>query len=184
MHIERARFRRARGEPADAMLALPLHLRERHDLKTAAAVAGVMKLPTGRSELASDWDPDDEGLGPPRAWLLAEAGDILYSAGELRRGREVLLEAVELDSSVALETLARWELSLGESRANDATMEWIGHGAKHHNRALELIDWMIDAGRLHAARSLRDRIECPPLAPARELATRLRLLGAQANAPR
>lgn len=178
LQIERARYRRARGAPAEALEALPLPFERKASLRTRLRLSRrVGPEPSAASELHR-LTPDV----PAEARVAAEAGDLLYAYGEPRRGTELLLEAFEAGDTEALAALVRWQVRAGQATEAEATLQSLV--TSDRALAIELLHWLVDRDRMHEAMRLLGQLEAtaPPgaLAPD-EIAARLRVLAREAT---
>ncbi len=173
--VERARFRRIRGDPDAALRVLPL--RDRGSLVARRHESSLRRAhPTTTSELRALTD-----LPPPPALAAAEAGDLLLSNGDMERGRELLTTAADTGYPGAWGALARWQLRAGSSYAAEETLERISQNDALRGQALDVLDWLVARGRLAEAQRLLDRLAPARSAMAREITGRLGLLAAQAG---
>lgn len=188
--IERARFRRAVGDPQAALAALPLDSRRHRSLLTRLQLARSARTEAAAgSELPApiaDASPD----GPPdEALVLAEAGDLLFSHGEQERASELLIASANAGYAPAWGALARWQLRAGATSAAKATLSAIAGEPSLRGQALDVLRWLLSRDRLSDAQELVTVLGPPPSAPriedaALEAAARLRLLDALTQGPK
>jgi hypothetical protein len=181
MHLERARFRRLATLDSDALDALPLHANRRDMLHSALQVAHALRITTGGlTELGSNrHDVTAAQAGSePSAAALAEAGDLLVSAGDFGLGSQLLREAGQEGYSPALGALARWQLIAGMHHDAQATLLTLTSRYDLRRQALNVMQWLIDHRRFSEALHLRDQLSAPSSAPEIEIAGRIRLLNA------
>jgi hypothetical protein len=180
MVVERARFRRALGEPAAALEAMPLSSESHRGMHTRLQLATNARPSAGReSEL-----PALSGPLPadPRAVWAAEGGDLLFAYGERERASELLAEAGAAGHPSALAALARWQFRAGEDEAARQTVAAMAGNPTMRSDALAMVGWLLarqrtaDAAHLLGALTLADR-------PTMEIGARLEVLTAHALLP-
>lgn len=176
---ERARHRRAVGEPLRAAAALPLSSTERGTVATSLELAGLSGVPARETQLDG---PDAAILTPADADSAAfgEAADLLLAFGEERLAREYVDRALARGDSRALVALARWLVRSGREEAIEQLLERTSAGPEV---LVALLDWLAARGRHQAALTVRAHLVAwrPRGAPADEASARLRLLGALAH---
>jgi hypothetical protein len=179
--LERARFRRALGEPEAALDALPLPQPRKQGLITRLQLSRRAQPTTDtRSELGrvartDQWDP--------QAHFIAEAADILYAHGEHARAVELFDEAHRLDPEVgAVGALARWQLRAGESDAAASTIELLATQPDLAAEAMAVTRWCLHRQRWSDAGRILSELSSEGDA-ADEIATRLGRLDSISFAP-
>ena len=161
--IERARFRRAVGDPSAALGALPLSEDRMGSLATRLQLArsGRTEQAAG-SELPAAIPTPEPGREVDDALILAETGDLLFSHGELERASELLIEAANSGYEAAWGALARWQLRTGSMSAATATMSAIAGSPELRGQAVGVLRWLLSRGRLSDARQLISVLGAPP----------------------
>jgi hypothetical protein len=180
--LERARFRRALGEPEAALDALPLSEKRTQGLVTRLQLSRRAGPDTGRR---SEVPPLPPGAAwDARARFIAEAADIMYEHGEHARAAELFAEASTLDPQIgALGALARWQLRAGESKAAAETLGYLAAEPQHHGEALDVVAWTLRRQRWLDAQLALEGLETSSDHAALEVAARVRLLSGLAYAP-
>jgi len=187
--IERARFRRAVGDPQAALAALPLDSRRHRSLLTRLQLARSARTEAAAgSELPARIDAAQPEGPPDDALVLAEAGDLLFSHGEQERASELLIASANAGYAPAWGALARWQFRAGATSAAKATMSAIAGEPSLRSQALDVLRWLLSRDRLTDAQELVTVLGPPPAAPSirdatLEAAARLRLLDALADGP-
>lgn len=180
LYLERARFRRAVGQDADAVLALPLG-DERRSLRTAIRVSQAIHLPARPgSELGRVGDVE---AVPPRAPILAEGGDLLFVAGEHALGLAMLTEAARMGYPPAWRALARWQLETGSTQSADELRALMTTDPDLREPALDVIWWLVWRERHSEATAWRDQLRPDDGDPIAELTMRLAVLSASTAEP-
>lgn len=179
--VERARFRRAVGDPREALEALSLSPPRERGLETHLALARSVRAHAGAG---SELPPAPEDAAWSEAALVAEAGDLLYANGEHRRASELLAEAGAGRYHPAWGALARWQLRAGEDRAAHETLRIMAGDPDLRGTILETVRWLLARDRVADARrvleSLDASLDSRSTDPTEELATRLMVLRALA----
>jgi hypothetical protein len=180
LQLERARFRRATGNDADAVLALPLGDRRR-SLRTAIRVSQAINLAAPpSSELGRVGEVEDF---PPRAPVLAETGDVLFRAGEHALGLAMLTESARSGYPPAWRALARWQLEVGRAEAAEELRDLMAVDPELREPFVDVVWWLLWKGRRAEAMAWRDRLDERPVGdPSAEIAVRLAILSAASTA--
>lgn len=194
LSIERARFRRATGDPHTALEALGLSPMRQRALETRLQLAQSVRPHAGvGSELPAALDDRAWlGIARPRAWagktwtegiwteaaLAAEAGDLLYAHGEQHRAVELLAEAAAEGYAPAWGALARWQLRAGEDSAAHDTLQAMARDPELRGELLEVVQWLLARDRVLDARRILTATHDRTRHTTEELATRLMLLRA------
>jgi hypothetical protein len=174
LHLERARFRRARGDLEAALAALP------------PATLRHTAVPSAKSDPSRRLGPGDAGrteLPPPPAApapgaLAAEAGDLLLATGHADEGARLLLEADRQGHPDALVALLRWHLRAGRGTAARAAARHLAARAEARPELVRLLQELAVAGQIPEAELLRDTLRQSAAPTAEELAARIALLRA------
>lgn len=175
IHLERARFRRAEGYDADAVLALPLDA-DRGSLQTAIRVSRSVNLP---ADTSTELPPSAElARVEPQAPLRAETGDLLFAAGEHDMGLRYLATAADAGYGPAWSAMVRWQLRAGRRGDADKLIETMLGQPQLRPALLDVLDWLIARDRLAEALALRERLGPDNEHAGPEMGTRLRLLHA------
>jgi hypothetical protein len=183
--IERARFRRATGDPHAALEALELPPARQRALETRLQLAisvrphpGVgSELPAGLVDRVwrSAWPEPRAQQASTHAALTAEAGDLLYAYGERERAVELLAEAAAEGYLPAWGALARWQLRAGEEAAH-ATLHAMASDPRLRRELFEAIEWLLARDRVIDARAILTAAPAPSRLEIDELATHLMVL--------
>jgi hypothetical protein len=178
MHLERARFRRAIGRDVDAVSALPLP--ESGSLRTAVRVSRSINLAAEPgSMLGALGDTSDVA---PLVPAFAEAGDLLFSAGEHEMGVDLLTQAAAQGHAPAWRALARWQLASGARQSAAEVLDTMADDESLRSELIVVAWWLLERDRPAEALEIRDRLRVVPDDAAAELSLRLGILGA-AGAP-
>ncbi len=176
---ERARHRRAVGEPLKAASALPLPSSERGAIATSLELAELSGVPAQETQL------DGAALGLPpssdaEAAVLGEAADLLFAFGDERLARELVDRSLRRGDERALVALGRW---LGRGGREEGLERLLERTEPGRGVAIALLDWLAAHDREAAALTVRRHLDGTDAGdtPADEAAARLRLLGAQAR---
>jgi hypothetical protein len=179
---ERARYRRAIGEPAAALEAMPLSPESYRGMHTRLQLATNARPSAGpESELPAlpSRLPDD-----PRVLWAGEGGDLLYAHGERERAAELLAESAAGGWAPALGALARWQFRAGEDEAARRTIVAMAEADATRHAAIEMIPWLLARQRSADAELLLSALVAGGHTdPAQELTARLHLVSAQALEP-
>ena len=187
MHLERARFRRVQLLASEALEALPLSEARREALTNALEAGPTLRIEAdGVTELDASRADEDVGVtqsgGTISAAALAEAGDLLASAGDYRLGMQLLREAGQAGYRPAIAALARWQLAAGFEAEAEHTLAELAGQPELSTQAISVLEWMIDHNRTRDAMRFSEAISGTSTDTSDELAIRLRLFFSLASA--
>jgi thioredoxin-like negative regulator of GroEL len=182
MIVERARFRRAIGEPTAALEAMPLSAESFRGMHTRLQLATNARPSAGAE---SELPPLPDRLpADPRLLWAAEGGDLLYAHGERERAAELLAESAAGGWAPALGALARWQFRAGEDEAARHTIIAMADAEATRDAAIEMVPWLLARQRTADARLVLEALAGNDARkPTAELGARLHVLSAQALVP-